>query len=546
MHEQSSTQRDVSRCTDHELVVKLRQLVAADRALSVELLMHMGEMDARGLYREQAYASMFDYSVQALHMSDAEAYLRIHAARMGRKFPLILDLFASGALHLTGIKLLGPYSTPDNHVQLLERARGKSKREVERLVAEIAPKPDVPNQLRKLPQRRALQITEMARVASRVQPDHADGTTTASLTRTPVCSTPSPESSSPAPESAAPHETSALHALSGLALRAAAAISADPSPSPSSAASLPFAADRHKAAFALQSPRSQASCAPLSPGRYKLQLSVEQGLHDKLEQLQQLLRHRVPDGNLATIVELAVDLLLDKTLKKRFGQGAAAKTSPRARSAASDDKRSDSSRTEEPSLAEKPVGLPQAQRPCAGARELTAEDHPPHSHPAPLVQLVPGPEQHADPLRAADTRVDPVSAADTRVDPAGAPPAPRAREPRSMSRYIPRSVRREVYARDGGQCTFVSADGRRCAARDWLEVHHHGTPYALGGAATADNLRLVCRVHNALYAERELGRSFMLSKLQQVRAERASAACQQANTRPLQQLPFPDGASSRS
>jgi len=104
-------------------------------------------------------------------------------------------------------------------------------------------------------------------------------------------------------------------------------------------------------------------------------------------------------------------------------------------------------------------------------------------------------------------------------------------------------VLREVYARDGGQCTFVSADGRRCAARDWLEVHHHGTPYARGGAATADNLRLACRAHNAMYAERDFGRSYMLRKVQQVRAERASAAYPQANARPLQQLPFPDGAS---
>jgi len=114
-----------------------------------------------------------------------------------------------------------------------------------------------------------------------------------------------------------------------------------------------------------------------------------------------------------------------------------------------------------------------------------------------------------------------------------------------MSRYVPRSVLREVYARDGGQCTFVSADGWRCAARDWLEVHHHDTPYALGGAATVDNLRLACRVHNAMYAERDFGRRFMLRKLQQVRAERASAACQ-ANERPVQQLPIQVGASSRS
>ena len=242
MHEQSSTQRDVSRCTDHELIDKLRRLVAADRALNAELLMHLGEMEARGLYREQAYASMFDYSVRALRMSDAEAYLRIHAARLGRRFPLILELFASGALHLTAIKLLGPYLTPDNHVQLLERARGKSKRDVERLVAEIAPKPDVPNQLRKLPQRGAQTTEAMARAASSVRPDRADRPTTRTC-RTAAAEPSSPDPSSPetaAPETAAPDSSSPECA----ALDGARASHAD-------AVSLPIAADHPKSTFAV-------------------------------------------------------------------------------------------------------------------------------------------------------------------------------------------------------------------------------------------------------------------------------------------------------
>ena len=58
----------------------------------------------------------------------------------------------------------------------------------------------------------------------------------------------------------------------------------------------------------------------------------------------------------------------------------------------------------------------------------------------------------------------------------------------------------------------------RCAARGLLEVHHHETPYALGGAASVDNLRLMCRAHNALQAERDFGRDFMLRKV-------AASAC---------------------
>jgi hypothetical protein len=146
---------EVSRVSDTELVCRLQRLVAADRRLSAKLLVHLGEVDARGLYRDHGYSSMFEYAVTALCMSEAEAYLRIQAARLGRRFPVVIERVGAGALHLTAIKLLAPHLTADNHVQLLERVQGKSKREVERLVAELAPKPDVPERMRRLPNGRA-------------------------------------------------------------------------------------------------------------------------------------------------------------------------------------------------------------------------------------------------------------------------------------------------------------------------------------------------------------------------------------------------------
>jgi hypothetical protein len=54
----------------------------------------------------------------------------------------------------------------------------------------------------------------------------------------------------------------------------------------------------------------------------------------------------------------------------------------------------------------------------------------------------------------------------------------------------------------------VSADGVRCRETRLLELHHV-TPYARNGAATADNLALYCRAHNALAAEHDFGRAFM-------------------------------------
>ncbi len=71
------------------------------------------------------------------------------------------------------------------------------------------------------------------------------------------------------------------------------------------------------------------------------------------------------------------------------------------------------------------------------------------------------------------------------------------------SRHVPATVKREVWARDGGQCAFVGANSR-CTERGFLEFHHV-VPYAAGGATTVENLELRCRSHNAHEAELYFG-----------------------------------------
>jgi 5-methylcytosine-specific restriction endonuclease McrA len=92
----------------------------------------------------------------------------------------------------------------------------------------------------------------------------------------------------------------------------------------------------------------------------------------------------------------------------------------------------------------------------------------------------------------------------------GAVAPARERKPRPSfdPRNIPASVRREVWKRDGGRCTFAGPDGRRCESR-WQLQFDHVDPVALGGGSTADKLRLRCRPHNLLEAERVFGREHM-------------------------------------
>jgi len=75
-------------------------------------------------------------------------------------------------------------------------------------------------------------------------------------------------------------------------------------------------------------------------------------------------------------------------------------------------------------------------------------------------------------------------------------------------RGISAPVRRFVWQRDRGQCTFVASNGRRCPERYRLEFHHDEA-YGLGGDRSAGNIRLLCTAHNLYMAEKVYGKKKM-------------------------------------
>jgi hypothetical protein len=163
--------------------------------------------------------------------------------------------------------------------------------------------------------------------------------------------------------------------------------------------------------------------ASLAPGRYGLQFTVAQGTYEKLRYAQALLGHSVPSGELAQVLDRALDALIARLEQRKL----AATKRPRQR------------------------------------------------------------RQRAN----------------------------------SAARHVPAEVRRAVWERDGGRCTFVSAAGRRCPARTRLEFDHVD-PVARGGRATVERMRLRCRAHNQYAAECAFGADFMGRKREA--AQRASEA----------------------
>ena len=141
--------------SDSQLIAEVDRLANSERNATANLIVAIGEMDARRLYLGQGCSSMFTYCTQVLRLAEHAAYNRIEAARAARKFPTILERLADGRVHLSAVRLLAPHLTVTNHVALLEEASHKSKREIEQIVARLVPRPDVPASLRKLPARPA-------------------------------------------------------------------------------------------------------------------------------------------------------------------------------------------------------------------------------------------------------------------------------------------------------------------------------------------------------------------------------------------------------
>ncbi|MGC4095023.1 MAG: HNH endonuclease signature motif containing protein [Polyangiaceae bacterium] len=135
---------------DGELLARTLALVGREREVLAELVEHLAEIDRRRLYLDQACSSLFSYCHERLGFSEDEAIKRMRVARLVARRPEVVAELRSGNIHLTGLFLLSRFMEAPNWSELLSEARGKSRRELERLLAGHFPRPDVPGQVLEL------------------------------------------------------------------------------------------------------------------------------------------------------------------------------------------------------------------------------------------------------------------------------------------------------------------------------------------------------------------------------------------------------------
>jgi hypothetical protein len=235
------------RLGDDDLLARLPALAADERRETGLFLAHLAEVAARELHLRAGYSSLFVYCRDGLALSEHESYNRVEVARAVRRFPVLLEMIEAGALNVITARLLAPHLTPENHHAVLESARGRRRPQVEEIVARLAPFPEAPSVVRKLPPPRV----------------------------------PPPEPRPPEPPFAR-------------VTAPAAPPAAPPRPAPS------------------------GDVTPLAPDRYRLQVTISGATVDKLRLAQDMLRHAVPSGDEAAVLDRALTALLAELARAKF------------------------------------------------------------------------------------------------------------------------------------------------------------------------------------------------------------------------------------
>jgi hypothetical protein len=251
-----------SHLSDGALIAEVARCARDERHATAQLVAHLAELDARRLYLGAGKSSLFAYCRDVLGLSDDAAYNRVEAARASRLFPQILEQLVDGSLTVTSVRLMARLLTAENHRELLAAASRRSKREVEELIAHRFPKPDTPSSVRKVPER-----------------------TPSRLPVAPTRPTTEPAEAGPAMTMVAP---------------------------------APVLTARETVGQQPPAPTHRPAVKPLAADRYEIRFTASAATRDKLKVAQDLLRHAIPNGDVAAIVDRALSELIDAHSRRKM------------------------------------------------------------------------------------------------------------------------------------------------------------------------------------------------------------------------------------
>jgi hypothetical protein len=245
-----------SHLSDNALIAEVTRCARDERHATAQLIAHLAELDARRLYLGVGKSSLFKYCCDVLGLSADAAYNRVEAARACRLFPEALARLVDGSLTVTSVRLLARHLTAENHRELLAAASRRSKGEVEELIARRFPQPDTRSSVKKVPER----TPSPGRVAPTLATEPAQAMAASVM----AIAAPTPVLT--APETDCPRPTVSTY---------------------------------------------RPAVKPLATDRYEIRFTASAATRDKLKVAQDLLRHAIPSGDVAAIVDRALSALIE-------------------------------------------------------------------------------------------------------------------------------------------------------------------------------------------------------------------------------------------
>ena len=424
----------MSGLSDDQLLEQTTRLALLDHQIQVFVIDHLLEIEARGLYLSRGFPSLFAYVARGLGYSDASAWRRINAMKLCARIEGARERLRDGSLTLdAAAQLQAAFERRDRERAHLTRGAGAG--------AGSATKPNGAAPAR-TPQRKPAPVLDVS--ARKALVEQAVGKSTRQV------------------------------------MQMLAAV--DPA--------LAVPADRVR---------------PLSEGRWELKAVIDAECQRGLEQLRGLLSHVDPHMTLGQLVGRLVQEGLDRHDPGRPRRGRRAERTSAARNEATADGDA-SPAVERTAMHADAVAAPAKAAPIQGAASAKlrpaqpAQDRAipalaPADQPPTRSATQPAPTPASAPKRHAGAASAGTLPSKTPRDPdRGATSAPK--HGAAAGRAIPAAVRRQVWQRDEGGCSYVDpVSGRRCGSSHLLQVDHI-FPYALGGRSDPPNLRLLCFAHH--------------------------------------------------
>ena len=436
----------IKQLSNKELLSHTKLLVQKERNIHIQILHHLAEIDSRKLFFKQGFSSLFDYTVRELGYSEGAAYRRIKAMKLCQELPETANRLQSGRLSLSAASQLQVFfEKQDKKIKEEEKKQLTLKSSKQRVSESERQKPELEEEqdIKQKPEedllkKKGIQEKKLLKTGQNSQNcfqilDKAFSQNEKSGRNLTTHRSLSQE-----------EKENLVQRAQGCSTRATERLLSEADPS-----------------FSLLTRREKVRF--LGKGKVEIKMVIDEQCYKELEKLKNLLSHRNPKLSYGELISI----LSKEALKKHDPK----EKNIREKKQEKIQKKSSFPKLE---LINKSAGLVTSARKFEKSKSSREAS-----------------------LSGRSVTSSRKSGQINQYSKEKATFAPKPKHQiKKISPSIPSHLRKYIWERDGGQCTYVHHETkRRCVSRYLLQIDHI-QPFALGGRTEKENLRLLCAGHN--------------------------------------------------